>query len=149
MAAGLHRADPPATFAKRYGGKFLAQVGPRLERIVSGLILKTAWLIRFDPDANAFHLMSLTPRTPFEREALGRHGYIVTWNYELDSHYYFFLLLHYFLRSFPDHPVLREREVVEVASISVYVMITEQRHQNNAYPEGELFDCVHCERSYR
>jgi len=130
-------------------GRSLVQTDARLERVVSGLILKTARLIRFDPYANAFRREPQTPKTRFEREELGRHGYIATWNYELDSACYFMRMLYFFYRNFPSHPVLREREVKEAVSMMVDVWISEQRHEEDAYPKGELFDCVHCGKPYR
>jgi len=145
-AAQIH----PLLLPNTYNGQSLVQVDQKLERIVSGLILKTARLIRFDPYANAFRLEERkTPVTKFEREALGRHGYIATWNYELDSACYFLRMLFFFHESFPNHPVLKEREVKEAVSIIMDVWIAEQRHEEDAYPRGELFDCVHCGKPYR
>ena len=87
--------------------------------------------------------------TKFERQALGRHGYIATWNYELDSACYFLRMLFFFHEPFPNHPVLKERQVKEAAPIMMDVWIAEQRHEEDAYPSGELFDCVHCGKPYR
>jgi len=145
-AAQIH----PLLLPNTYNGQSLVQVDQKLERIVSGLILKTARLIRFDPYANAFRLEERkTPVTKFQREALGRHGYIATWNYELDSACYFLRMLFFFHESFPNHPVLKERQVKEAATIMMDVWIAEQRHEEDAYPSGELFDCVHCGKPYR
>lgn len=113
---------------------------------MSGLILKTARYIRFDPYANAFKLHDDTVFNHFERTALGRHGYIATWNYELDSASYFMRMLFFFYTNFPLHPILREKEVKEAVMIMVDVWIAEQRHEDDMYPTGRLFDCVHCNK---
>lgn len=144
-AAQIH----PLLLPGVYDGKSLVQLDARLERVVSGLILKTARLIRYDPWANAFKSHNMTKFNKFEREALGRFGYIATWNYELDSACYFFRLVYFFHLSFPFHPVLRRREVRDAASIIVDLWIAEQRHEEDAYPNGTLFDCAHCGRAYR
>jgi meiotically up-regulated gene 157 (Mug157) protein len=121
----------------------LVQSDPRLERIVSGLILKTARYIRYDPYANAFRL-NPTQFNTFERDVLGRFGFISTWNYELDSGCYFVRMLYYFHYSFPSHSILREKEVKEAVMIMIDVWIAEQRHEDDDFPEGILFDCYHC-----
>ncbi len=125
------------------------QVDSKLERIVSGLILKTARYIRFDPYANAFHLRNDTNFTEFEKDALGRHGYIATRNYELDSACFFIRMIYYFHVNFPFHPILKRKEVRDAVEIMMDVWIAEQRHEEDAYPDGTLFDCVHCGKPYR
>lgn len=132
-----------------YNGQSLVQYDRKLERVVSGLILKTARYIRFDPYANAFKLHGNTQYNYFERTALGRHGFISTWNYELDSGCYFMRMLYFFHTNFPLHPILREKEVKEAVMIMVDVWIAEQRHEDDMYPTGRLFDCVHCNKPYR
>jgi meiotically up-regulated gene 157 (Mug157) protein len=142
-AAQIH----PLLLPNTYDGKSLVQLDQRLERVVSGLILKTAKLIREDPYANAFASV-IKNRTKFERNALGRHGYVATRNYELDSGCYFMRMLYFFCQSFPKHAVLRRKEVREAVQIMVDLWIAEQRHELDAYPSGELFDCFECGRSY-
>ena len=139
----------PLLVPNAYNGQSLVQYDRKLERVVSGLILKTARYIRFDPYANAFKLHNNTAFNHFERTALGRHGYIATWNYELDSACYFMRMLYFFHRNFPLHPILREKEVKEAVMIMVDVWIAEQRHEDDMYPTGRLFDCVHCNKPYR
>ena len=144
-AAQIH----PLLLPNTYEGKSLVQVDARLERIVSGLILKTARLIRYDPWANAFKLKNDTKYNKFEREQLGRYGFIATWNYELDSACYFIRMIYFFYTNFPFHPILRMREVKEAIVIMIDLWIAEQRHEEDAFPTGELFDCVHCGKPYR
>ena len=142
-AAQIH----PLLLPNIYQGKSLVQLDPKLERVVSGLILKTAKLIRHDPYANAFSRV-IKNRTKFEKIALGRHGYVATRNYELDSGCYFMRMLYYFYQSFPDHPIVNRREVKEAVQIMVDLWIAEQRHELDAFPSGPLFDCYECGRSY-
>ena len=142
-AAQIH----PLLLPNVYEEKSLVQLDPRLERVVSGLILKTAKLIRHDPYANAFSSV-IKNRTKFEKIALGRHGYVATRNYELDSGCYFMRMLYYFYQSFPDHTILKKKEVKEAVHIMVDLWIAEQRHELDAFPSGELFDCFECRRSY-
>lgn len=142
-AAQIH----PLLLPNIYEGKSLVQIDPRLERVVSGLILKTAKLIRHDPYANAFSSI-IKNRTKFEKNALGRHGYVATRNYELDSGCYFMRMIYYFYKSFPNHLILKRNEVEEAVQIMVDLWIAEQRHELDAFPSGKLFDCYECGRSY-
>ena len=144
-AAQIH----PLLLPNIYNGKSLIQVDSRLERIVSGLILKVARFIRYDPYANAFKLYNTTKFSNMERTVLGRHGYIATWNYELDSGCYYMRLLYYFHVNFPNHPILHLKEVKEAVSIMIDVWIALQKHEDNVYPNGTLFDCYHCNKPYR
>lgn len=144
-AAQIH----PLLLPNVYNGKSLVQVDANLERIVSGLILKTARYIRFDPYANAFHIHNHTNFTDFARNELGRHGYIATWNYELDSACFFMRMIYYFHINFPFHPILRNKEVRDAVEIMMDVWIAEQRHEEDVHPNGKLFDCVHCGKPYR
>eukprot|EP00804_Cyclotella_cryptica_P000926 CCRYP_001129-RA/>CCRYP_001129-RA protein AED:0.08 eAED:0.08 QI:0/-1/0/1/-1/1/1/0/552 len=142
-AAQIH----PLLLPDVFGGKSLVQLDQRLERVVSGLILKTSRLIRHDPYANAFSL-EIKNRTKFEKNALGRHGFVATRNYELDSGCYFMRMLYFFYQNFPEHSTLQRREVKEAVEIMVDLWIAEQRHELEAYPSGKLFDCYECGRSY-
>ena len=145
-AAQIHTLLLPNTMLLDGGTKSsLVQSDPRLQRIVSGLILKTARFIRHDPYANAFRMKDDREFSEFEREALGRHGFIATWNYELDSGCYFMRMVYFFHINFPTHPVLQMREVKEAVMIMIDVWIAEQRHEDDEYPEGALFDCYHCD----
>jgi len=67
---------------------------------------------------------------------MGRHGYISTWNYELDSGCYYLRLLHAFWRAVPDSKVLREERVKEAAELLVKVWETEQYHEDNRVLEN-------------
>lgn len=143
-AAQIH----PLLLLDVYQGKSLVQLDAKLERVVSGLILKAARFIRFDPYANAFKLHNNTNFTKFEREILGRRGYIATRNYELDSGCYFMRMLYFFYQNFPTHPVLARKEVTDAVNMMVDLWIAEQKHELEAFPSGELFDCFECGRSY-
>ncbi|KAL3782710.1 hypothetical protein ACHAW5_005920 [Stephanodiscus triporus] len=132
-AAQIH----PLLIPNAYNGKSLVQVDAILERVVSGLILKTARYIRYDSYANAFKIHDHEKYNDFDRDVLGRHGYIATWNYELDSACYFMRMIYFF------------HEVKDAVAIMVDVWIAEQRHEDNAYPNGTLFDCIHCGKPYR
>ncbi|KAL3791706.1 hypothetical protein ACHAWO_006268 [Cyclotella atomus] len=144
-AAQIH----PLLIPNVYQGKSLVQLDTKLERVVSGLILKTARLIRHDPYANAFKIHNNTVHSKWEQEALGRMGYIATRNYELDSGCYFMMMLYFFYQNFPTHTVLLRREVREAVTIMIDLWIAEQKHELDAYPTGELFDCLQCNRPYR
>jgi hypothetical protein len=56
----------------------------KLDRIVAGLIKRTAMYIRHDPYANAFRIDDSYVFSE-KQKRLGRHDLISTWNYELDS----------------------------------------------------------------
>jgi hypothetical protein len=115
-AAQIH----PLLLPNVYEGQSLVQLDPKLERVVSGLILKTARMIRHDPYANAFS--SYKKEHPeFDVKVLGRHGYVATRNYELDSGCYFMRMMYYFYQNFPGHPILKRIEVREAVQIMVDV----------------------------
>lgn len=146
-AAQIH----PLIIPNIYNGKSLVQTDPNLERIVSGLIQRTARYIRHDPYANSFKIddsLGATYNT-FERTQLGRNGYISTWNYELDSACYYMRMIYFFYASFPSHPVLRLREVQEAIEMMIDLWTAEQRHEEDQYPAGPLFDCENCGKPYR
>jgi meiotically up-regulated gene 157 (Mug157) protein len=144
-AAQIH----PLLIPNVYDGKSLVQTDAKLERIVSGLIKLTARYIRHDPYANAFRIDDSKVYNTFEREKLGRHGYIATWNYELDSACYYMRMIYFFYTSFPAHPVLTLTQVQEAVEIMIDLWIAEQRHEEDQYPVGPLFDCEHCGKPYR
>jgi len=126
------------------GGALVAQ-DARLDRVVSGLIRRTAFYIRHDPYANAFRIDTSYVFND-EQKRLGRHDYISTWNYELDSGCYFVRMLYFYWKAVPDAEVLRERSVFEAVSILVDLWIAEQDHEGDVYPQGELFDCLNCQK---
>ena len=121
---------------------------PRLARVVSGLIKRTAMYIRHDPYANAFRIDDSYVFSA-EQKLLGRHDLISTWNYELDSACYYMRMLYYFYKALPDHPVLRLQSVKEAIQIMLDVWISEQDHEGDAYPTGPLLDCQNCGKPYR
>jgi hypothetical protein len=129
-AAQIHPLLLPRTYKNGNDYGSLVQSDPRLERIVSGLILKTARYIRYDPYANAFRQKDDHEFNTFERDVLGRFGFISTWNYELDSGCYFIRMVYYFYCSFPSHPIFLEKEVKEAVMIMLDVWIAEQRHED-------------------
>ena len=131
-----------------FKGGALASQDPRLARVVSGLIKRSAAYIRHDPYANAFRIDD-TYVFSEEQKKLGRHDLISTWNYELDSACYFMRMLYFFYKAVPDSPVLRLDIVREAVEIMIDVWITEQNHEENAYPRGPLFDCKNCGKPYR
>ena len=147
--AGYRDRDDDDGGGGRGGRKSLVQADPHLERVVSGLILKVARYIRFDPYANAFKVHDREAYSDYDRDVLGRHGYIATWNYELDSACYFMRMVYFFHVSFPNHPILRMAEVRDAVSMMIDLWISEQGHEVDAYPNGTLFDCVHCRGPYR
>lgn len=129
-AAQIHPLLLPRVYKNGNDYGSLVQSDPRLERIVSGLILKTARYIRYDPYANAFRQKDDHEFNTFERDVLGRFGFISTWNYELDSGCYFIRMVYYFYCSFPSHPIFLEKEVKEAVMIMIDVWIAEQRHED-------------------
>ena len=133
-AAQIHPLLLPRAYNNGNELMSLVQSDPRLERIVSGLILKTARYIRYDPYANAFRQKDDHEFNTFERDVLGRFGFISTWNYELDSGCYFIRMLYYFYCSFPSHQIFLEKEVKEAVMIMIDVWIAEQRHE-----DGKVF----------
>mmetsp|Transcript_21669 Transcript_21669/g.32821 ORF Transcript_21669/g.32821 Transcript_21669/m.32821 type:complete len:546 (-) Transcript_21669:784-2421(-) len=130
------------------GGGSLVESDPRLARVISGLIQRTAMYIRHDPYANAFRIDDSYVFSA-EQKRLGRHDLISTWNYELDSACYYIRMIYYFYKSLPDHPVLKNPRVIEAIDIMVDVWISEQEHESDKYPTGPLFDCKNCGKPYR
>ena len=129
------------------GGALVAQ-DARLARVVSGLIRRSAFYIRHDPYANAFRIDTSYVFNE-EQRRMGRHDYISTWNYELDSGCYFIRMLYFYWKALPDAPILLEKLVYEAVSIIIDTMIAEQHHEDNVYPKGDLFDCQNCKGPYR
>jgi len=129
------------------GGALVAQ-DARLARVVSGLIRRSAFYIRHDPYANAFRIDTSYIFNE-EQKRMGRHDFISTWNYELDSGCYFIRMLYFYWKAIPDAPILREQTVFEAVLIMVDLWIAEQDHENDVYPQGELFDCQNCKGPYR
>lgn len=131
-----------------FNGGALVSQDKRLERIVSGLIKRSAFYIRHDPYANAFRIDD-TYVFNDEQKRMGRHDLISTWNYELDSACYFMRMLYFFYRAVPNSPVLREDRVREAVEIMIDLWISEQDHEDDAFPIGPLFDCQNCGKPYR
>lgn len=126
----------------------LVQQDPKLARIVSGLIKRTATYIRHDPYANAFRIDDSYVFSEAQKK-LGRHDLISTWNYELDSACYFMRMIYFFYKAIPDHPVLKIKAVQEAIDIMLTVWTAEQNHEGDAIAQGPLLDCVNCGKPYR
>ena len=131
-----------------FGGKAMVQSDPRLARVVSGLIQRTAMYIRHDPYANAFRIDDSYTFSAAQKK-MGRHDLISTWNYELDSACYYIRMVYFFYKAIPDHPVLRLQSVKEAIQIMLDVWMSEQEHEADAFPTGPLLDCQNCGKPYR
>mmetsp|Transcript_20252 Transcript_20252/g.40411 ORF Transcript_20252/g.40411 Transcript_20252/m.40411 type:complete len:562 (-) Transcript_20252:288-1973(-) len=129
------------------GGALVAQ-DERLARVVSGLIRRCAFYVRHDPYANAFRIDTSYVFNA-EQRAMGRHDYISTWNYELDSGCYFLRMVYFYYKALPDAPVLRDPSVREAVEMLVDLWTAEQRHEDDVHPTGDLFDCQNCKGPYR
>jgi uncharacterized protein len=145
----------------------LVTLDPQLNRIVAGLIRRTALYIRHDPYANAFRIDDTYVFSPAQKK-LGRHDLISTWNYELDSACYYIRMIYYYWQAqkqeyyhlmkttTPDkaHQLLQD-SVVRLSSVqdAIDIMITlwkaEQHHEWDEYPRGPFLDCVNCNKPYR
>jgi meiotically up-regulated gene 157 (Mug157) protein len=125
---------------------------PKLDRIVSGLIKRTAMYIRHDPYANAFRIDDSYKFSEAQKK-MGRHDLISTWNYELDSGCYYMRLLYFYWKQSPNSEktdsVLRLPAVQEAVTIMVDLWMAEQKHELDAFPVGPLFDCINCNQPYR
>jgi len=131
------------------GHPSLLSQDPQLDRIVSGLIRRSAQYIRHDPYANAFRIDDSYVFSEAQKR-LGRHDLISTWNYELDSACYFMRMLWYYWNESKDPKVLTEyKPVQEAVEIMVDLWVAEQKHEDDAFPTGPLFDCVNCNKPYR
>lgn len=71
---------------------------PILNVVISGLIRQSAKYILVDPYANAFKPWGTFPWQGYD-SALGRYGYVATWNYELDSACYFIRMMYIYWKS--------------------------------------------------
>lgn len=106
-----------------------AQVYPLLDShpdLVRKVIEKQAFYIEFDPYANSYG------RTFREPSILGRHGWVTTRNYELDSGAYFIRLVHAYWK--------RTGETLGAAAIKklLHVWRVEQHHAHSLYRYDEL-----------
>ena len=125
----------------------------KLDRIVAGLAKRAARYIRHDPWANAFRIDDSYHFSDAQKK-LGRHDLISTWNYELDSGLYYCRMLYFYWKQSPNannatNSVLKLQSVHEAVHIMVDVWIAEQRHEDDVYPTGPLFDCLNCNKPYR
>jgi len=73
---------------------------------------------------------------------------------ELDSGCFYIRMLYFYWKQSPNggdkaESVLRLKSVHEAVSIMVDLWIAEQRHEDNNYPTGPLFDCKNCNKPYR
>lgn len=134
----------------------LIQLDAKLDRIVAGLIRRTALYIRHDPYANAFRIDDSYVFSAAQKK-LGRHDLISTWNYELDSACYWIRMVFFYWKQSNNannaqaDSVVALQRVQEAAEIMVDVWIAEQKHENDdeSVPRGPLFDCVNCNKPYR
>lgn len=130
----------------------LVSESAHLRRVVSGLIKRHAFYIRHDPWANSFRADAFYSFSEKEKK-LGRHDFVSTWNYELDSGCYFLRMLHRFWTHSSGHPdslaLLRSREVQDAVEILIELWRAEQHHEEDRVPTGPLFDCKNCRKPYR
>ena len=129
----------------------LFQQDAKVQRIVSGLIKRTAMYIRHDPYANAFRIDDSYVFSA-QQKLLGRHDLISTWNYELDSACYYIRLLYFYWNQADDDDdlsILKLPQVQQAVQIMVDLWKAEQQHELDQYPTGELFDCLNCNKPYR
>lgn len=133
-----------------HNGRSLVQQDPKLARIVSGLIKRTAMYIRHDPYANAFRIDD-TYQFSLEQKRLGRHDLISTWNYELDSACYYMRMLYFYWKQdgINSQKVLSLPSIQEAVTIMIRLWKAEQRHEDDIFPTGPLFDCKNCNKPYR
>eukprot|EP00529_Nitzschia_sp_RCC80_P014518 CAMPEP_0113477520 /NCGR_PEP_ID=MMETSP0014_2-20120614/20250_1 /TAXON_ID=2857 /ORGANISM="Nitzschia sp." /LENGTH=754 /DNA_ID=CAMNT_0000370617 /DNA_START=146 /DNA_END=2407 /DNA_ORIENTATION=- /assembly_acc=CAM_ASM_000159 len=138
----------------------LASLDPQLRRVVRGLIRRVAMYIRHDPYANAFRIDD-TYKFSEEQKRLGRHDLISTWNYELDSGCYYLRMIWFYWKfgggeggegghgdDAAASVLLQLQSVKDAVRIMVELWIAEQRHEQDEYPTGELFDCLNCNKPY-
>ena len=76
-------------------GTSLVQNDAQLDRVVAGLIKRTAMYIRHDPYVKAFRVDD-TYKFLVQQKKWGRHDLISTWTYELDSACYYIRMLYYY-----------------------------------------------------
>ncbi|CAB9512178.1 DUF1237 domain-containing protein [Seminavis robusta] len=129
----------------------LVALDPKLDRIVSGLIARTATYIRHDPYANAFRIDDSYIFSAAQKR-MGRHDLISTWNYELDSFGFWMRMVYYYWKqssSDTAKSVIFLERVQQAADIMVDVWKSEQQHENDQYPTGPLLDCLNCNKPYR
>jgi meiotically up-regulated gene 157 (Mug157) protein len=150
-AAQVHPLLVPSLQNGTSTSSLIAQ-DPKLDRIVAGLIKRTAMYIRHDPYANAFRIDDSYVFSATQKK-LGRHDLISTWNYELDSACYYMRLLYFYWKQSPNSEavdsVLRLPSVQQAIDIMIDLWMAEQRHEDDNFPTGPLFDCVNCNKPYR
>lgn len=103
--------------------------------MIEGLIKRHAFYIQFDPYANAFRIDTSYVFNDWQKAA-GRHDYISTWNYELDSGAYFLRMIYAYSKAVPDAPILKDTSVRDAAALMVSLWETEQRHEEDVALPG-------------
>jgi meiotically up-regulated gene 157 (Mug157) protein len=58
-------------------------------------------------------------------------------------------MLYFYWKTSLDDSVLRLQQVHDAVTIMVDLWIAEQRHEEDVFPTGPLFDCVNCNKPYR
>jgi meiotically up-regulated gene 157 (Mug157) protein len=160
-AAQIHpllvQTQQHANNASTASSSSLLQNDKRLDRIVAGLIKRTAMYIRHDPYANAFRIDDSYVFSA-QQKKMGRHDLISTWNYELDSACYYMRMLYFYYQAtakattsglVPADSVLFLPQVQQAVELMVDLWIAEQGHEDDHYPTGPLFDCLNCNKPYR
>ncbi|EGD80303.1 hypothetical protein PTSG_10558 [Salpingoeca rosetta] len=112
-----------------------------LARLVEGLAHRHAFYIDYEPYANAFRL-DTNYKFSDTQKALGRHGYISTFDYELDSGCYFLRMLHAYWRANPKRgqALIASSDVKRAVITLLDVWTAEQRHEeDHTAPDRGLY----------
>jgi len=103
---------------------------PQMRRLVEGLVKRHAFYVLFDPYANAFRI-DTSYKFSEKQMSIGRHDYISTWDYELDSGCYFLRLVYSLWQAVPNSPAVADEQTHKAASLMVDVWTAEQRHEED------------------
>ena len=102
--------------------------------MIEGLIERQAFYINYDPYANAYRIDTKYHFSPMQNQ-LGRHGYISTYDFELDSGCYFMRLMYTYWMTNPARAakLLKESTSIKKAVVLMLdVWTAEQHHEEDA-----------------
>jgi len=108
-----------------------AKKAPKFQRLIEGLLRRQAMYIIYDPYGNSYRI-DTNYKFSAEQIALGRHGYVATFNYELDSGCYYLRLMYKYWKAVPDTPVIHEKSLRDAADALVKLWKIEQNHERDS-----------------